>query len=95
MSDRSVCSVCWCAAAYEYKPETKNCECECHMPRYIKPNKEPTYVWLVWTFKNFDMEGRRDIHSVHETKNGAIAEEGVLPRNEEYYYSIEKKELRQ
>ncbi len=94
MSDRSVCSVCWCAYAYQ----SIDCNCECHkrsseMGVYIKPSTDKTYVWLVWMFKNFEVEGRREIHSVHSTKQGAVYIEELLPKDE-LYYSIEKVELR-
>ena len=93
MNDRSVCSVCWCAYAYA----SPDCECGCHkgkkMGKYIKPSTDKAYVWVVWTFKNFDTEGRRDIHSIHNSRQGAVRAEGLLPRNDEQYYSIEKVEL--
>lgn len=63
------------------------------MTRYIKPSKDKTYVWLVWMFKNFEVEGRREIHSIHSTKQEAERIEELLPKDE-LYYSIEKKELR-
>jgi hypothetical protein len=61
--------------------------------RYIKPSNEKEYVWIVWVMENLEVEGRRKIHSVHKTKKSAFKAEGLLPRNEFQYYSIETKEL--
>lgn len=50
------------------------------------------HVWLVWVMENFEIEGRRKLHSIHLSREKAYGLQKRLPKRD-LYYTIEKRKL--